>query len=66
MQLDVKDSIQLIMDYKKAYADTYEKIPIESLLQKERAKRQPGRVKPVDEQIVSISNLTALGRECAA
>jgi hypothetical protein len=48
MQLDVKDSIQLIMDYKKAYADTYEKIPIESLLQKERANKKQGRVKPID------------------
>lgn len=48
MQLDVKDSIKLIMDYKKAYVDTYEKIPIESLLKKERANKKQDRAKPID------------------
>jgi hypothetical protein len=36
MQLDIKDSIKLITEYKKAYEDTYEKIPIESFVQKEK------------------------------
>ena len=35
MQLDVKDSIKLISDYKKAYEETYEKIPIEEVVKKE-------------------------------
>lgn len=55
MQLDVKDSIRLIMDYKKAYEDTYEKIPIDSLAQKERTSTGTGkrRAKPLDQSIVS-------------
>ena len=53
MQLDIKDSIQLIMDYKKAYEETYEKIPIEGLSQKEKPKKKVLRAKPLDNEIVS-------------
>ena len=53
MQLDIKDSIQLIIDYKKAYEETYEKIPIEGLSQKEKPKKKVLRAKPLDNEIVS-------------
>ena len=53
MQLDVKDSIQLIMDYKKSYEDTYQTIPIEGLVQKEKTNKKVTRAKPIDNQIVS-------------
>ena len=40
MQLDIKDSIKLIIDYKKAYEETYEKIPIEANVEKEKPKKK--------------------------
>lgn len=55
MQLDIKDSIKLIMDYKKAYEETYEKIPIEGLIQKEKPKKKILRAKPLDNEIVSLT-----------
>jgi len=36
MQLDVKDSTKLIMDYKKAYEGTYAKIPIGQIEQTDK------------------------------
>jgi hypothetical protein len=41
------------MDYKKAYEETYEKIPIEGLSQKEKPKKKVLRAKPLDNEIVS-------------
>lgn len=65
MQLDVKDSIKLIMDYKKAYEDTYEKIPIDSSVQKERKSKRSPRVKPLDQAIVSLKVLKLADRHLA-
>jgi hypothetical protein len=41
------------MDYKKAYEETYEKIPIEGITQKEKPKKKVLRAKPLDNEIVS-------------
>jgi len=41
------------MDYKKSYEDTYQTIPIEGLVQKEKTNKKVTRAKPIDNQIVS-------------